>query len=70
MNIVVLIRIQNKKIFNPAAGGLNSSITFNLSNVERIEIIYEKDSEVWRRLFGNSYMGENVGNINKETDNE
>jgi len=60
----------NEKIFDPTAGGLNSSVTFSLSNVERIEIIYEKDSEVWRKLFGNNCIGEDVGNINKETDNE
>lgn len=42
----------NHPIFNPKAGGLNSSVTINLKNIERIEIIYEKDSEVWERLIG------------------
>lgn len=43
----------NKKIFDPEQGGLNSSVVINLSNIERIEIIYEKNSEVWQRLRGN-----------------
>lgn len=42
----------NNPIFNPKAGGLNSSVAINLKDVERIEIIYEKDSETWERLIG------------------
>lgn len=60
----------NEKIFDPAEGGLNSSVTVNLSNIERIEIIYEKDSEIWQRLFGNSNIDRDVDNANKETDDE
>lgn len=42
----------NNPIFNPKAGELNSSVAINLKDIERIEIIYEKDSEVWKRLIG------------------
>lgn len=44
----------NKKIFDPEQGGLNSSVAINLGNIERMEIIYEKDSDVWKRLVGNT----------------
>lgn len=44
----------NEKIFDPEQGGLNSSVAINLSNIERIEIIYENDSEVWEKLRGNT----------------
>jgi len=43
----------NKKIFDPEQGGLSSSVVINFNNIERIEIIYEKDSDVWKRLVGN-----------------
>ena len=42
-------RKNNNKIFDPEADGLCSSVVINLSEVERIEIIYEKDSNVWER---------------------
>ena len=31
------------------ADGLCSSVVINLNEVERIEIIYEKDSKVWKK---------------------
>lgn len=40
----------NSKLFDPAEGELCSSVTINLNNVERIEIIYENDSDVWKRM--------------------
>lgn len=40
----------NNKIFDPAEGGLYSSVAINLKDVERIEIIYENDSKVWEKL--------------------
>ena len=40
----------NNKLFDPAEGGLCSSVAINLKDVERIEIIYEKDSKVWEKL--------------------
>ena len=42
----------NKKTFDPVAGGLCSSVAINLKDIERIEIIYEKDSEVWKKQTG------------------
>lgn len=45
-------RKTNNKLFEPAEGGLCSSVAIHLKNIERIEIIYEKDSEVWKRLIG------------------
>lgn len=42
-------RKNNNKIFDPEDGGLCSSVAINLNEVERIEIIYEKDSEVWEK---------------------
>lgn len=42
----------NNVVFNPEGGGLNSSVVINLSNIERIELIYEKDSKVWEKLKG------------------
>lgn len=43
-------RQTNKKIFDPEAGRLYSSVAINLKEVERMEIIYEKDSKVWEKL--------------------
>lgn len=40
----------NNKIFDPVEGGLYSSVAINLKDVERIEVIYEKDSKVWEKL--------------------
>lgn len=42
----------NEKIFDPEQGGLNSSVAINLNNIERIELFYENDSEVWKCLKG------------------
>jgi len=42
-------RKTNQPVFNPEKGGLYSSVAINLKEVERIEIIYEKDSEVWKK---------------------
>lgn len=36
--------------FDPGHDNLKSSVVINLREVERIEIIYENDSEVWNRL--------------------
>lgn len=40
----------NNPLFDPDKGGLNSTVAINLRDVERIELIYEKDSEIWKRL--------------------
>lgn len=39
----------NKPIFDPETGGLCSSVAINLRDIERIEIFYEKDSDVWKK---------------------
>lgn len=36
--------------FNSEDSEIGSSVVFNLKDVERIEIFYEKDSDVWKRL--------------------
>lgn len=40
----------NEMVFNPKAGDLYSSVAINFKDIERIEIIYEKDSKVWERF--------------------
>lgn len=42
-------RKTNNKLFVPKDEGLCSSVAINLKEVERIEIIYEKDSTVWKK---------------------
>lgn len=42
----------NERIFDPEIGGLYSSVAINLKDIERIEIFYEKDSDVWEKLIG------------------
>ena len=42
-------KITNEEIFNPE-DDFKSSVLINLSNVERMELIYEDDSETWKRL--------------------
>ena len=37
-------------VFDPEENGLNSSVIINLRDVERIEVIYEKDSDLWNYL--------------------
>jgi len=37
-------------LFDPDNGGLCSSVVINLKDIERIEIIYENDSVVWKWL--------------------
>lgn len=36
-------------IFNPKEDGLDSSVAINFKDIERIEVFYEKNSEVWER---------------------
>lgn len=37
-------------IFYPDTKNLKSSVAINLKDIERIELVYENDSEVWKRL--------------------
>lgn len=43
----------NKILFDPETDDLKSSVAVNLKDVERLEIIYEGDSDVWKKLIGN-----------------
>lgn len=40
----------NEVIYDSCSSGLNSIMIINLKDVERIEIIYENESKVWKRL--------------------
>lgn len=42
----------NDEVFSPIKSNLKSSVVIPLSNVERIELLYEDDSEVWKRMMG------------------
>lgn len=46
---------EKNKVFEPKSKGLYSSVIINLKEVERIEIVYEKDSEVWKRISGEEF---------------
>ncbi len=37
-------------IFDPDDEGLKSTVAINLHNIEYIEIMYENDSNVWKRI--------------------
>ena len=37
-------------VFNPEEHNLKSSVVINLHDVERIELVYEKDSKILKRL--------------------
>lgn len=45
-------RSDNKIIYNPQKENKKSTAMINLHDVERIENIYEENSEVWKRLSG------------------
>lgn len=48
-----LDRSDNRILFDPEADDLISSVAINSKDVERLEIIYERDSDVWKKLIGN-----------------
>lgn len=52
INYGAIKKNKNKLIYDPENFNLKSSVAINLRDVERIELIYEKDSEVWKRLSG------------------
>lgn len=37
-------------IFKPDDNDMKSSVVINLRDIERIELIYEQDSEIWKRM--------------------
>lgn len=40
----------DEEIFNPKDANLNSTVVFNLHDIERIELFYENDSRTWKWL--------------------
>lgn len=53
ISLIEYIAIDSKTketVFDPEENGLNSSVIINLRDVERIEVIYEKDSDLWNYL--------------------
>lgn len=48
-------------IYDPDIANQKSSVAINLKDIERIEIIYEDDSDVWERL-----SGENETDVSQE----
>lgn len=52
INYYCLSKKDNQVIFDPDKDNLKSSVVINLKDVERIEIVYENDSEIWERLYG------------------
>lgn len=52
----------DEPIFDPDESNYMSSVAINLNNIERIEIIYENDSDVWQRLTGYN-TNNNTNNI-------
>ena len=49
---VVINKQTNETTYDPAKDNLKSSIVIPLSNIERIELVYENDSKVWKRING------------------
>lgn len=52
INYFIVDRETNTPVFDPDAGNYKSTVAISLRDVERIEIIYEEDSETWKRLIG------------------
>lgn len=50
---IVVDKENNEEVYNPEASNLKSSVVIPLSNVERIELVYEDDSKVWNRIINN-----------------
>lgn len=47
---ICLYKADHKQYFDPEEQGLDSSVAINMQNIDRIELIYEKDSLVWKRM--------------------
>lgn len=50
INYVSMNKNSKEIIFNPQEKALNSSVVINLRDIERIEVIYEKESKHWNYL--------------------
>lgn len=53
INYISFSRSDDEEIFNPKDANLDASVIFNLHDVERIELFYEKNSQTWKWLGGN-----------------
>lgn len=42
----------SEELYSPTKDNLKSSIMLNLNDIESIQVIYEPDSEVWKRISG------------------
>lgn len=52
INYCCVNRSDNKIIYDPQKDSHRSTVMINLNDIERIENIYEENSEVWKRLSG------------------
>lgn len=67
INYASLDKNTKEVTFNPADNGLQSAVAINLGDIERIELSYEHDSDVWKWLSGKN--GEEIKN-NEEDKND
>ena len=58
VNYFSVDRTNNEVVYNPDDGNLKSVAMISLKDIERIEVIYENDSRVWKKLTGNSLDNE------------
>ena len=52
INYISIENGSNNVLYQPDSGDIKSVVIINLKDIERIELIYEDDSEVWGRLSG------------------
>lgn len=45
-----LYKNDHEEYYDPEGQGLDSAVAINMQNIERIELIYEKDSLTWKRM--------------------
>lgn len=50
---IVVNKETTEEVYNPEVFDLKSSVVIPLSNIERIELVYEDDSKVWSRIINN-----------------
>lgn len=67
INYASLDKNTKEVIFNPTDNGLQSVVAINLRDTERIELSYDHDSDVWKRLSGKN--GQEIKN-NEEDKND
>lgn len=52
INYGCITKEENKLVYDPDGSELKSVVAINMHDIERIEIIYEDDSKVWKSLSG------------------